>query len=310
MSQEITEAMQKQYHSNYEHLYEQSVSQLRKAVRSETQAAEAKFWNFIGSTSGTWHASRHEKTVRTDTPHSRRKCTLAFWSDADWVDEADLVQVVSDPTSPYLKARVASANRATDEKILEALGGTAYTGKEGTTAVANYALDECRLIDGQGTLVTAGSNHSDSTATHLTVAKVALMGQLMDDANVPENDRYIVTNPYNKWKFLQESDVKTYDVNTVKALAAGTLPEAFMGFHFIWLPTDRFAVEALNTTNVAIDCYAFHKSAMLLSIGKEIGTKIDRLPDYNYSIQGYVSMMIGAVRLQGPGVIEIVLLKG
>jgi len=49
---------------------------------------------------------------------------------------------------------------------------------------------------------------------------------------------------------------------------------------------------------------------MLLSIGKEIGTKIDRLPDYNYSIQGYVSMMIGAVRLQGPGVIEIVLLKG
>ena len=310
MSQEITEAMQKQYHSNYEHLYEQSTSELRKAVRVESQEAEAKFWNFIGSTSGTWHASRHEKTVRTDTPHTRRKCTLAFWSDADWVDEPDLVQVVSDPTSDYLKARVSSANRATDEKILEALGGTAYTGKEGTTAVNNYDVGECRLMNGDGTWAVAGANHSDTTATTLTVAKVADLGRIMDDANVPQNDRYIVTNPYNKWKFLQETDVKTYDVNTTKALADGTLANTFMGFKYIWLPTDRFTVEALNTTNVAINCYAFHKSAILLSIGKDIGTKIDRLPDYNYSIQGYVSMMIGAVRLQGPGVIEFTILRG
>jgi hypothetical protein len=308
MSNEIEVSFSKQYSTNVELLFQQEKTGLRPAVRTETLKGESGFFDYIGEVSGEWPDDRHGNSPQMDTPHSRRKVTSAMWDWGDFVDDYDQVRMLIDPKSAYARAAAAAANRAYDEKILAAMGGIAYAGKEGTEAINNYAIGECRLIDGQGTVVAAGSDHSNSTATGITLAKIAQCGQLMDDMSVPATDRYFVCNTNQKWYLLGSTKATSADYNGIRALVHGDI-NSYLNFNFIWLPSDRFSVEALNTTNVAIDCYAFHKSCILLGIWGDYTNEITKRADKRYSTYLYSKMFIGATRLQGKGVVEIVLLK-
>lgn len=306
MSFQVTTAFRKEYSDSFMITYQQMNSMLRMCVRNETQNSEEKFWDFIGRTSAKKDRARGAKTEHISTPHSRRRCTLHSYTWSDTTSDLDKIQMMKDPNSDYLKVGVAALYRGMDEEILAALGGTVYTGKGGTVAVNNYDIGECRLIEGSGVLVAAGSDFSDTTETPLTVAKLALCGQLMDDASVPQEGRYFITNPYNKWQLLQDTKVGSSDYNAVKALYAGEI-KTFMGFEFVFLPTERFTV---NTTDTGcIECYAFQRDAILVAMAKDVTTRTDELPDENYDIQAFAEAFYGAVRLQGPGVIEILLDK-
>lgn len=304
MSYEVTTAFRKEYSDSFMITYQQMQSFLRSSVRNETQNSEEKFWDFIGRTSAIKDRARGSKTQHISTPHSRRRCTLHSYTWSDTTSDLDKIQMMKDPNSDYLKVGVAAMARGLDEEVLAALGGTAYTGKAGTTAVNNYDVGECRLVDGDGSIVTAGSDHSDTTETALTIAKLATLGELMDDASVPQEGRYLVTNPYNKWQLLQDTKVGSSDYNKVKALVNGEIMD-FMGFQFIFMPTERFTVNATDTG--CIECYAWQRDAMLLAMAKDVTTKVDPLPDENYDIQAWAETFYGATRLQGPGVIEILL---
>lgn len=304
MSFEVTTAFRKEYSDSFMHLFQQTRSGLESVVRTETQNSEEKFWDFIGQTSALKNRARGSKTPRMNTPHSRRRCTLESFTWSDTTSDLDKIQMMKDPTSDYLKSAVSALNRGKDETILAALGGTAYTGKAGTVQLT--AALECRMINGDGTVVAAGAAFGNTTETALTVAKLATIGELMDDASVPQEERYIVTNPYNKWQLLQDEKIGSDEYNKLKALYAGELPD-FMGFRFVFLPTDRFTVNATDTG--CIECYAFQRDAVLLATGKDITTKVDPLPDENYDIQAFAEMFIGATRLQGAGVVPILLKK-
>lgn len=306
MSFEITTAFKKEFSDSFEIAYQQMSPILRPCVRIETQEAEEKFWDFIGRTTAIRDRVRGSKTQHISTPHSRRRCTMrpATWSDT--TSSLDKINAMKDPTSDYLKVGVAALHRCADEDILAAMGGIAYTGKGGTVAVNNYDIGECRLIAGDGNVVTAGSDHSDTTATAITVAKLATIGEIMDDASVPQEGRYITMNPYNKYQLLQDTKVGSSDYNKIKALYSGDIAD-FMGFQFKFMPTERFTVNGTETD--CIECYAWQRDAVLFTVGKDVETKVDNLPDENYDVQAWAETFYGAVRLQGPGVIEINLKK-
>jgi hypothetical protein len=286
--------------------YQQMTPFLKGAVRNEAQNGEEKFWDFIGRTSALKNRVRGSKTQHISTPHTRRRCTLNSYTWSDTTSDLDKIQMMKDPNSDYLKVGVAALYRGCDEEILAAMGGAAYAGKAGATTVNNYDIGECRLIDADGTVRAAGLDHADvATPTALTVAKIATCGQLMDDATVPQEGRYIVANPYNKWQLLQDTKVGSSDYNAVKALYAGEI-KTFMGFEFIFMPTERFTYNATEVT--AIECYAWQRDAVLLATAKDVTTKVDPLPDENYDIQAFAECFYGATRLQGPGVIEMLLL--
>ncbi len=302
MSFEVTTAFRKEYSDSFMTTYQQMSSFLRGCVRQETQNSEEKFWDFIGRTSALKNRVRGAKTQHISTPHSRRRCTLNSYTWSDTTSDLDKIQMMKDPNSDYLKVGCAALYRGMDEEILAALGGTAYAGKGGTISINNYDTGECRLIDGSGAVATAGSDHSDTVATALTIAKIATCGELLDDASVPQQDRYFVTNPYNKWQLLQDAKVGSTDYNNIKALYEGAISE-FMGFRFVFIPTERFTINATETD--CIENYAFQRDAILLAMAKDVTTKVDPLPDENYDIQAFAEAFYGAVRLQGPGVVEI-----
>jgi len=301
MSVQITTAFVDQFKSNIMLLSQMKQSKLRGTCRMEDMTGDTMFVERIGATSMQAKNTRHGNTPQIDTPHSRRKLTVDDYNWADLIDNTDKLKMLIDPESTYAQNAVFAANRQEDDTIIAALGGSAYSGHTGGTTVLNYAAGECRLVDGDGTIATAGSNHSAVTETALTIAKLLTCKQLLDDAEIDdERQRYFVCNPYNINQLLNTTEVKSADYNTVRALAQGKI-DTFMGFKFIKhtrLPADD------QDTGCTL-CYAFAQGAIVLSIAEEPMVRIDELPTKCYSVQVYVEQSLGATRVEGPAVVEI-----
>ena len=240
---------------------------------------------------------------------------MVDWDIADLIDEMDKAKMLIDPTSTYVQNFMAAANRRIDKHIYDALGGIAAAGQSGGTSVNNYDAGECRLIESDGTVVTAGSNHSAKTSTVLTIAKLLTCKQLLDEGDIdPSRQRHFVYNPFNNVQLLNTTEVKNVDYNTVKALAQGQV-DTFMAFKFHMLQNFEDEIKGhlrdseAETANEAVECYAWAQGAIKLGVGKDIQTRIDTRIDKRMATQPYMRMSFGAVRVEGPAVVEISLKK-
>lgn len=286
MSNQITTAFVQQYSSNVQMLSQQMGSLLRGVVDVESVVGKNAFFDQVGKTTAVLRTSRHSDTPQIDTPHSRRRVSLADYEWADLIDNADKVRLLIDPTSSYAKAAAAAMGRAMDDVIIAALGGTAYTGETGSTSVA--------LPSGQ-------KPYSASQTDGLTVAKLLKAKELLDLADVdPSLPRFIVVGPKQISDLLNTTEVKSSDFNTVKALAQGQL-DSFLGFKFI--VSNRLKFDATNTDDRL--AYAFTSDAIKLAVGQDVIARIDERADKSYSTQVYYAMSIGATRMEEEKVVEI-----
>lgn len=315
MSFEITDAFVEQYRSNVLLLSQQKVSRLRATCQEETVTGRTFYGERIGATAGADIEDRHGDTPLVSTPHSRRRGTMIDWDWGDLVDNLDKQKMLIDPTSTYVLDAIAAANRRIDTHVYRALGGTAAAGQSGGTTINNYDADECRVVNSDGVVKNAGVDITAATATALTIAKLLTCKQLLDEGDIdPERQRYFVTNPYNLNQLLNTTELKNADYNTVRALAQGQI-DTFMGFKFIMLQNYVDEIKghlidtAIETADEAVDCYAWAQGAIKLGVGKDITTSIDIRVDKRMSVQPYVKMSFGAVRVEGPAVVEISLKK-
>ena len=315
MSFEVTVAQVEQYRSAILLLSQQKVSRLRLTCQEESVVGRTFYGERIGATAGQDIEERHGDTPLNSTPHSRRRGTMVDWDVADLIDEMDTIKMLIDPEGKYVQNFIAAANRRIDKHIYDALGGTAAAGQSGGTTINNYDVDECRLVRSDGNVETAGSDHTAATSTALTIAKLLTCKQLLDEGDIdPERQRYFCHNPYNMAQLLNLTEVKSADYNTVKALAHGDI-DTFMAFKFIQLQDYKDATKGhlvdcdQETADEAVECYAWAQGAVKLGVGKEITTSIDKRPDKRNSQQVYMRHSFGAVRVEGPAVVEIALKK-
>lgn len=286
MSNQITTAFVQQYSSNVQMLSQQMGSVLRGVVDVESVTGKSAFFDQVGKTTAVVRSSRHADTPQIDTPHSRRRVTLADYEWADLIDNADKVRLLIDPTSSYAKAAAAAMGRAMDDVIIAALGGTAYTGETGSTSVV---------------LPAAQKPYSSSQSDGLTITKLLEAKRLLDAADVdPSIQRYLVCGPKQISDLLATSQVTSSDFNTVKALAQGQV-DSFLGFQFI--VTNRLKLDATNTDDRL--AYAFTADAIKLAVGQDVLARIDERADKSYSTQVYYAMSIGATRMEEEKVVEI-----
>lgn len=315
MSFEVTVAFVEQFEANYLLLSQQMQATLRNTCQEKSVVGRTFYANRIGATAGQDITDRHGDTPLISTPHSRRRGSMVDWDWADLVDEMDEMKMLNSPVSTYVLNAHAAANRRITKHIYDALGGTAAAGQSGGTIINNYDVDECRLVDSDGTVVTAGSNHSAATATVLTIAKLLTCKTLLDEGDIdPARQRHFVTNPYNLNQLLNTTEVKNADYNTVKALAQGKI-DTFMGFKFHMLQDFKDETKGhlrdseAETADEAVECYAWAQNAIKLGVGKDVTTSIDRRIDKRMALQPYVRHSFGAVRVEGAAVVEISLKK-
>ena len=285
MSTQITTAFVQQYSANVQMLSQQMGSRLREAVRIENVVGKNAFIDQIGKATAQLRTSRHGDTPQMDTPHARRRLSLASYEYADLVDDQDKVRMLIDPTSSYAQAAAAAMGRAMDDVIITAATAAAATGETGS---GSASLD-----------ATANSVGSSSSNDGLTIDKLIEAKRKLDLQDVdPSIPRYIAVGPQQIDDLLGTTQVTSSDFNTVKALVQGDI-DTFMGFKFIM--TNRLAVASDDVRT----CFAWAEDGLALGIGKDISARIDERSDKGYATQVYYCMDIGATRMEENKVVQI-----
>jgi hypothetical protein len=285
MSTQVTTAFVQQYSANVQMLSQQMGSRLRDAVRIENVVGKNAFIDQIGVATAQARTTRHADTPQIDTPHSRRRLTLADYEYADLIDDQDKIRMLIDPTSSYAKAAAAAMGRAMDDVVIAAALGTAATGETGS---------------GSATITNSIANGN----TNLTLAKLREAKYMLDSGDVdPSIQRYIAVGPSQIQALLADTTVTSSDFNTIKALVQGEL-DTFMGFKFIMtnrLTTADDGAEADQIRN----CFAWAEDGITLGLGKDVSARIDERADKSYATQVYYCMSLGAVRMEEAKVVQI-----
>lgn len=285
MSSQITTAFVEQYSANIQMLSQQMGSLLRDAVRNESVTGKDAYFDQIGKVTAVLKTSRHSDTPQIDTPHSRRRVSLADYEFADLIDQQDKVRLLIDPTSSYAKAAAYAMGRAMDDVIIAAALGTANTGVSGGTAVPLPA----------GNIVAVGTGGANT----MNIAKLAAAKQILDAGDVdPSIKRHIIVSPTEIQDLLNNTTVTSSDFNTVKALVQGEI-DSFMGFKFH--VSNRLVDNGASNTQ----CIAFAEDGILLGVGKDVTARIDERADKSYATQVYYCQTIGATRMEEAKVVSV-----
>lgn len=301
------------FRSDFDLIWQQQKSRLFNTVRVERQDVENEFYNYIGALDDDddVQTTRHGDTVWSEVEHLRRRVTILAKDKALPLDKHDKKMMGPyDPSNGYVQALTAYFARWVDRVILRAMGGVAYTGRDGSTTVNNYDVGECRLMGSDGTWITAGSDFSAKTETNLTGTKLNALASMMDENDVPDDgQRYIAVNPKQIEAMLVDGTWNAEEIKAIRDLKTRQIG-MLCGFNFVVLPSSQFQVDSVSDNS--IETYAWHRDAVVLATGTGSYSPeilISERNDKKHTKQIFCQMYAGATRLQGPGVIELLLKK-
>lgn len=294
MSIQIDTALVNTYRAGISLKFQQTNSRLEPYARKETQHSEYDYYDRIGTVDPVEILTRHGDTPQMDTPHDRRRVALRSFDWADYIDRNDRMRMLSDPNSPYTANAVAGMMRRKDDVIIEALLGSAWTGKTGSTEIT-WASQTNQLIAHNAIDVGTGS------ATNLTLAKLRRAQRLLNAAEAKTEGGQLICalGSSQLQALLADQKVQSSDYNTIKALVNGEI-DTFLGFKFVRL--ERLPVTSAGYRRVV--CFVAN-SAVTLATGADLQVEVTRRDDKRFLTQVYVSASFGAARMWEEQVIEI-----
>lgn len=283
MSFQITEAFVQQYGDNFRHLAQQMASRFEPHVSIEANiVGMSKSINRLGQRTAKRRTQRHGDTPINDQPHSTRFVDLFDWEDGDMLDDQDKIRMLTDPTSEYVKAMVASLNRAKDDVIIAALGGNSRA------TTGNIILPTVQKIAVGG--------------TGLTKAKIIQAKKLFRRNEVDAHngeELFITYTAQAAADVLADATLTSADFMAGKFLQEGDIEGKWMGF--TWIPSERTPHDGSTTRRL----YAWAKSGVTLGKGADIVTKVGEDPGKGFNTRVYAKMSIGSVRVEEEKVVEI-----
>lgn len=289
MSFLITEAFVKDFGEGLAQRAQQEMSRLRESVfvKSGIKGTETSE-DFLLKRQMTKRQTRHGDTVLNSQGHERRWCTMSVYDDADLIDDPDRVRTLTDPTNPYNQAMSMGAGRKIDEILMDAANAASRTG-----------------VDGTGTPTTLPAAHQIASSNlNMNLTKLGVAAFLLDAAEQGPQ-RYWAFTANQRDSLLKVNEVRSMDYNTQRALVSGTI-DAFFGFQFKRVETPILKLTAVANTRYN---FAWAKGAIMLAVGADIRSRISERDDKNYSTQVFISMDLGATRLDDTGVVEILQLE-
>lgn len=292
----------KQFSSTVQFVSQQKSSKFGGRVRLEgvANAEEAYFNIFSAEADPTQDTDRHGDTPYDEYEATRRKVVPVPFEKGTIIDKKDVARMTVNPQNPVVMSHAMAFGRKKDKIIYAAALGTAYKGKEGTTAVT-FAADSVS-INSDGTVSTIGTAASNSSLIEvpMTLSKMLTMLTIFNEADVDEEmEKFWAVSPNDIKHMLNMTEVGSADFNTVKALQAGKV-ELYNGFNFFW-------TNLLNRDTDDGTCnrtLAWARDGLILATIGEFNTKVDILPTKKYSTGIYSTCDLGAVRMEGEKVHE------
>jgi len=253
----------------------QGESALRNTVRLRTgvEAATHKFPK-IGKGVATVRIPQTDVTPLNVT-YAQVTCTLSDYIAAEYSDIFNQAKINFDERQELVQVVSKSIARRQDQMIIDA------------------------LVNSSTSLTVASS--VGGANTNLNLDKLLAAKKALDAGNVPPTDRFVVIHANNLASLLDETEVKSSDFNTVKALVAGQL-DTYLGFKFITIGDRSEGGLPLSTGDRKI--YAFHKQAVGMAEGMGLTTRIDYIAEKtSYLVASMFSA--GAVAIDAEGIVEI-----
>lgn len=288
---EIPQFYTTEFARNWEMKAQQMDSRLAGAVTADSFVGKRKKYNKLDVGTMT------EVTTRKgDTPDGnstgdaywiyRRKFEFVKVWDED--DQLNLGEVVL-PDSDEVQSFTMAENRTKDDVIIQAFDASRFVGEDGTTPDAfDTNFDVAVNYVPSGAAANSG----------LTVAKILRAKKLLDEAEVPQGERYFVHSAQQMQDMLLRTEITSADYVTLRNLERGDVT-MFAGFTF--LQTERLT---RNTSTDVRTCFAFHKSGIKFAdAGRTV--RIDPLPQRRHSVQLRGVSRMGAVRTENNRVVRI-----
>jgi hypothetical protein len=267
-------------------LAQQMDTRLRSAIVVDTNwVGEQKFYDQYNQDVMLELIGRYQATPIQLPDFKRRMVAPRYFVSATLEDPKDALQTAIDPKSAFMQAKVAAGNRTFDDLIIAAAGGTAYTGKTGTTAVTFPSAQKIAV------------NYL-SAGTAMTKVKCIGAKRVLDTNEVDATDRYAVVSAQQLSDLLNTTEVASSDYNVVKSLVQGEI-NTWLGFS--WIHSERL----LTDTSSYRLCYFFQRYALQLAIQKDIEGRIDERVDMNFAWQVYLRMCAGATRLEEGRIVQV-----
>lgn len=278
-----------QFDANWSHLVQQKMSRLREFVRIDSIEGKEKVYNQLNTSAMSLITSRSGATTPTDIPTAKRYLRAQGYDTVAIFDEFDEVLLgnVVLPTSQTVESHAAAYARTLDQILINALGGTAFTG-DGTVGVSLPGSQQIAV-----NFVESGSVANSG----LTLDKLRQTKYILDSNEVDEDDqRVIVVSAKQLQNLLRSTQFTSRDWNDVQALVSGKI-DTFLGFKFV-------RTELLPVASNIRTCFAFAKSGVVLAeAGKEV--KIDIRSDLRHSLQIRTKALLGGARLEEKKVVSI-----
>lgn len=291
------------FESSWDIAYQQMMSKLREAVDTKSGSGDRMRGQILDSLEVTEYTERGGETVYTDLDAD-------FWNvmpqpaeAANLEDEYDdeYLATISRPDSEIVQAHASAISRQIDNKIVRAATAAAYRGKNGTTASAFDTTNQRVAVDYDG---------SGSTSTTANVGmnfhKVARAARIMDDNEVPENDRFIAMRA-QQMEDLYVNIIENHGANVTDLEIDGNERMVRRLYGFTVIKSQRVLV-ADTVTSAGADvasCLAWQKNAIKARVWKDRQTHMDVLPERRHALAIRTVVNIGATRARDGGVVEI-----
>lgn len=320
-STEIEKAYINQFNAGFAQAFQQTQSKLRPYVEVERQASEFDYYDRIGLADDlSLVTSRYGDNPMSEISHDRRRIGLADYDQGKAIDEKDLVRVATDPTSSYMQALVASANRKVDDVIIAGLTATAYTGKAGATTVAFATSTADKVTVGavsdvqtrivaatylareaatEGIDVNVSYTGTTGATTGLTLAKLKAVRTTMLKLDAIDQDE--ILNCFISAKQFEDllgiTEVINSDYAVRKSLAEGAVT-TYMGFRFIHC-------QRLPLASSVRSCFIFKPRALKLAVSQDVVGDMWRLPAKKNIPYIYTKVGLGTSRMWGENLARV-----
>lgn len=274
------------YNAMLHHLAEQRGSKLKGLFVEEAAKGENHFFDRIGAMSVSEITSLNTSIVNQDGAFSRRMCNLQAFDASTLVHDIEKMKMVADPTSDLVVKLMNAHGKNFDTIIINALLGTAATGKAGA-----------------GTASFDSNNTIAHGSAAFSVAKLNTAIQKLQSADVDfdSDPLYLIISGKGMKGLMEDAKFTSADYQELKPLAGRSFP-MYRGLVNI-VQCERLPEVTANTTQRAILC-----TGSALKIARGIAPEVDvsqrkDLQDLPWQI--YTKQAFGAVRMEEALVVDI-----
>ena len=243
--------------------------------------------------------NRFAPMSRVDATVSRRWVFPRDFDLPQLIDNFDMLRLLLDPKSDYVRNAMAAMNRAKDDVILQAFFADAKTGV--SAAGTEQFGTTLTTSGGQNVSVSQGA----ASPTNLTVAKLreVVRQAVANEIDLDATKLVGVLNAKNHDSLLSEAQVVSTDFNEKPVLVEGRVRQ-FLGIDFVI--SNRLTTATDDAAGTSTQTPIFEKNGMHLGMWNDVTTDIAQRKDITgLPWQAYVYGTFGATRIEAKRVFRV-----